>query len=227
MEHCRIFLVEDDDAIAGVISRHLARWGYLVQAAERWENILGEFTALDPQLVLLDISLPFFNGYYWCREIRKLSKVPIIFLSSASDAMDLVTAMEQGGDDFIAKPFELTVLTAKIQALLRRTYDFGAPAHLLSWCGGVLNTSEGTFRLGGQTVELTKNEWRLLQTLVENRGRVVTREELMARLWATDEFVDDNTLTVNMGRLRKKLEGAGLAGKLVTKKGVGYLAEEG
>jgi len=226
VENCRIFLVEDDGAIAGVVARYLSRWGYTVRTAEDFQNVLGEFAAFDPQLVLLDISLPFFNGYYWCREIRKLSKVPVIFVSSASDAMDLITAMDQGGDDFIAKPFELPVLNAKIQALLRRTYDFGAPAHLLRWGGGTLNVADGTFRVGDETVELTKNEWRILQTLIENRGRVVRREELMARLWASDAFVDENTLTVNMGRLRKKLESAGLTGRIATKKGVGYLAEE-
>ncbi len=226
MENCRIFIVEDDAAIAGVVARYLSRWGYTVRTAEDFQNVLGEFAAFDPQLVLLDISLPFFNGYYWCREIRKVSKVPVIFVSSASDPMDLITAMDQGGDDFIAKPFELPVLAAKVQALLRRTYDFGPPARLLSWGGGTLNAGEGTFRVGERSVELTKNEWRLLQVLLENRGRVVRREELMERLWASDAFIDENTLTVNMGRLRKKLEAAGARGRIVTKKGVGYLAEE-
>lgn len=226
MENCRIFIVEDDGAIAGVVARYLERWGYTVRAAEDLQNVLGEFAAFGPQLVLLDISLPFFNGYYWCREIRKVSKVPVIFVSSASDPMDLITAMDQGGDDFIAKPFELPVLAAKVQALLRRTYDFGPPGRLLSWGGGTLNAGDGTFRVGERSVELTKNEWRLLQALLENRGRVVRREELMERLWASDAFIDENTLTVNMGRLRKKLEAAGTRGRIVTKKGVGYLAEE-
>lgn len=226
MENCRIFIVEDDGAIAGVVARYLERWGYTVRGAEDLQNVLREFAAFDPQLVLLDISLPFFNGYYWCRELRKVSKVPVIFVSSASDPMDLITAMDQGGDDFIAKPFALPVLAAKIQALLRRTYDFGPPARLLSWGGGTLNAGDGTFRVGERSVELTKNEWRLLQALIENRGRVVRREELMERLWASDAFIDENTLTVNMGRLRKKLEAAGTRGRIVTKKGMGYLAEE-
>jgi len=207
------------------VERHLSRWGYEVRQAEDLADVLGGFAAFDPHLVLLDISLPFFNGYYWCREIRKRSKVPVIFISSASDPMDLITAMDQGGDDFIAKPFQLPVLTAKIQALLRRTYDFGAPAHLLSWDGGTLNPSDGVFRFQDRTVELTKNEWRLLQALLENRGRVVRREELMERLWATDSFIDENTLTVNLGRLRKKLESAGFPSKIITKKGIGYFVE--
>ncbi len=226
MEHCRIFLIEDDAAIAGVVERYLTRWGYTVRAAEDFQRVLDECVAFDPQLVLLDISLPFFNGYHWCRELRKVSKVPIVFLSSASDSMDLIAAMDQGGDDFIAKPFELPVLAAKLQALLRRTYDFGPPSHLLRWGGGTLNASDGTFRVGEKTVELTKNEWRLLQTLLERRGQVLRREELMARLWASDDFVDENTLSVNMARLRKKLEAAGATGRIVTKKGVGYRAEE-
>jgi len=219
----RIFIVEDDEVIAHILQEHLAGWGYPVRAAADFEHVLSEFVAFDPQLVLLDISLPFFNGYHWCSEIRKLSKIPILFLSSASDNMNLIMAMSMGGDDFLAKPFALPVLTAKVQALLRRAYDFGAPSHLLECGGAVLNVSDGTLRVNGETVELTRNEWKILQLLMENRGKIVSRDALMTRLWESDAFVDENTLTVNMTRLRKKLDGGGLSDFIRTKKGAGYL----
>lgn len=223
MNSYRIFIVEDDEVIARVMREHLTSWGYLVRAAADFEHILSEFAAFDPQLVLLDISLPFFNGYHWCTEIRKLSKVPIVFISSASDEMNLIMAMNMGGDDFLAKPFERSVLTAKVQALLRRTYDFGAPSHLLECGGAVLNVSDGTLRVGGETVELTRNEWKILQLLLENREKIVSREALMTRLWESDAFVDENTLTVNITRLRKKLDSSGLPDFIRTKKGLGYM----
>lgn len=223
MEHYRIFIVEDDSVIARIVKEHLASWGYCVRCGADFEHITEEFARFDPHLVLLDISLPFFNGYHWCTELRKLSKVPIIFISSASDNMNQVMAMNMGGDDFLTKPFDLSVLTAKVQALLRRAYDFGSAAQLLECDGAVLNLSDGTLRVAEETVELTKNEWKILQLLVERRGQVVTREALMTRLWESDAFVDENTLTVNVNRLRRKLEGAGLADFIRTKKGVGYL----
>lgn len=179
----------------------------------------------DPQLVLLDISLPFYNGYYWCAEIRKLSKVPIIFISSASDKMDIVMAMNMGGDDFLSKPFDLTVLTAKVQALLRRAYDFTVESALMECRGAVLNTADGTLVFRGERIELTRNEHRILQMLMQNRGKIVSRDAIMTRLWESDSFVDENTLTVNVARLRKKLEGAGLTDFIKTKKGSGYLVE--
>lgn len=225
MECWRIFLVEDDPVISGAVAAHLRTWGYTVIQAADFQNVLAEFVAADPQLVLLDVSLPFYNGYHWCEEIRKLSKAPILFLSSASDNMNQVMAMTVGGDDFLAKPFDLTLLSAKVQALLRRAYDFGAPARLAAWGGAVVNLSNGSVSAGGVRVELTKNETRILQMLLENRGRVVSRESLMARLWESDAFVDENTLTVNVARLRKKLEGLGLSGEIRTKKGAGYWVE--
>lgn len=227
MTSYRIFIVEDDAVIASVVREYLTGWGYTVRCAERLDAVLSEFAAFDPQLVLLDVTLPFFNGYHWCAEIRKVSRVPILFLSSASDNLNLITAMNLGGDEFISKPFELPVLAAKIQALLRRAYDFGAPSRLLDCGGAVLNLSDGTLRLGGETVELTKNEWRILQLLLENRGQIVSRSALMTRLWESDEFVDENTLSVNVNRLRKKLSGIGLSDFIRTKKGAGYLVEEG
>lgn len=221
----RIFLVEDDEVIAGAVARHLEGWGYTVRCAQAFDRVLQEFAAFDPQLVLLDISLPFFNGYHWCQEIRKISRVPILFLTSAGDSVNTVMAMQLGGDDLLSKPFDLQVLSAKVQAMLRRAYDFGPPARLLQCGGAVLNVSDGTLTVGGQRVELTRNEFRILQMLLERKGQTVSREALMTRLWESDSFVDENTLTVNVGRLRRKLEAAGLPDFIRTRKGAGYLVE--
>lgn len=222
----RLFLVEDDSAIAGAVCRYLEGWGYAVSCAQKFDDVLSEFAAFDPHLVLLDLSLPFFNGFHWCAEIRKISKVPILFLTSASDSLNVVTAMQMGGDDLLAKPFDLPVLSAKVQALLRRTYDFGPAAHLLSCGGAVLNVSDSTLSISGERLDLTKNECRILQLLFEHKGEIVSREALMTRLWESDSFVDENTLTVNIARLRRKLAGAGLQNLIHTRKGVGYLAKE-
>ena len=221
----RIFIVEDDAAIAAALQKHLTTCGFDVRCAEDFRNVLAECTAFDPQLVLLDITLPFYNGYHWCQELRRVSNVPVVFLSSASDNMNIVMAMNMGGDDFIAKPFDLNVLLAKIQAILRRTYDFAAPAPTLEHRGAVLNTADASLMYQGQRIELTKNDYRILQTLLERKGSVVSRETLMEKLWETDSFVDENTLTVNIARLRRKLEAAGLPDYITTKKGLGYLIE--
>lgn len=221
----KIFIVEDDAAIAGAVKRHIESWGCEVKTAEDFKNVLGEFLAFDPQLVLMDVGLPFFNGFHWCCEIRRLSKVPIIFLSSASDNMNIVMAMNMGADDFIAKPFDLQVLTAKVQAMLRRCYDFAGSGRVLSHAGAILSLDDGTLSFGGVRQELTKNELRIMQVLMENNGRTVSRELLMQRLWETDSFVDENTLSVNVARLRKKLEGMGLEGFIVTRKGMGYMVQ--
>lgn len=212
-------------AIAAALQKHLTTWGFDVRCAEDFRNVLAECTAFDPQLVLLDITLPFYNGYHWCQELRRVSNVPVVFLSSASDNMNIVMAMNMGGDDFIAKPFDLNVLLAKIQAILRRTYDFAAPAPTLEHRGAVLNTADASLTYQGQRIELTKNDYRILQTLLERKGSVVSRETLMEKLWETDSFVDENTLTVNIARLRRKLEAAGLPDYITTKKGLGYLIE--
>ena len=223
----RIFIVEDDGVIAGAVERHLESWGYQVARAQKFDAVLEEFAAFGPQLVLLDISLPFFNGYHWCREIRKVSQVPILFLTSAADNVNLVMAMQMGGDDLLAKPFDLQVLSAKIQAMLRRAYDFGAaPAAALSCGGAVMNVANGTVTINGRRVELTRNESRLLQLLLEKKGRIVSRDAMMTALWESDSFVDENTLSVNVNRLRRKLEAAGLPDFIRTKKGVGYLVED-
>ena len=219
----RILIVEDDMGIAEAMKKQIEMWDLETRCVENFRNVLEEFADFNPQLVLLDISLPFYNGYYWCGEIRKFSKVPIIFVSSASDNMNIVMAMNMGGDDFIAKPFDLNVLTAKIQAVLRRTYDFGTQMTVLQHRGAILNTSDASLTYNGERIELTKNDYRILRTLMENKGKVVSRDALMERLWETDSFVDENALTVNIARLRKKLELAGLNDFIVTKKGMGSL----
>lgn len=221
----RIFIVEDDRGIAQAIEQQLSMWALDAKCVEDFRQVLREFSQYDPHLVLLDIALPFFNGYHWCNEIRKVSKVPIIFLSSASDNMNIVMAMNMGADDFIAKPFDQTVLMAKIQAMLRRTYDFATSVPVLEHRGALLNTGDNTLTYEGQQIDLTKNEYRILLTLMENKGKVVSREKLMERLWETESFIDDNTLTVNVNRLRKKLDAAGLMDFIITKFGVGYLVE--
>lgn len=218
----RIFLVEDDETIARLIKKHLEKWEYEVSTVQDFGNVLGEFAVCDPQLVLLDIRLPFYNGHYWCTQIRQVSKVPIIFLSSVSDNMNIVMAMNMGADDFIPKPFDLEVLTAKVQALLRRSYDFAGSSSMLEHKGMLLNLSDATLLYQEQKVELTKNELKILQTLIENKMQVVTRETLMTRLWESDMYVDENTLSVNVNRLRKKLTSIGLEDSILTKKGNGY-----
>lgn len=217
--------MEDDPGIAGEIQKQLSAWGFEARQAEDFRKITEEFSAFQPHLVLLDIMLPFYNGYYWCGEIRKVSRVPVIFLSSASDNMNIIMAVNQGADDFVSKPFDMGILTAKIQALLRRTYDYGIQTEILEHRGAVLNTGDATLRYEGRVLELTKNEYRILRTLMESRGKVVSRERLMERLWETDSYVDENTLSVNVNRLRKKLDGAGLTGFITTKIGMGYLIE--
>lgn len=221
----KIFIVEDDEIIGKSVENHIASWGCETKRVSDFRHVLADFVAFDPQLVLLDISLPFFNGYHWCTEIRKISKVPIIFISSASDNMNIVMAMNMGGDDFIAKPFSLEVLTAKVQAVLRRTYDFGGQSDLLEHRGAILNMSDATLTFEGEKVDLTKNEYKILQTLMESKGKIVRRDTLMTRLWETDSYVDENTLTVNITRLRKKLEQAGMLDFIQTKKGIGYIVE--
>ncbi len=221
----RIFIVEDDTDIANAVRKHLEGWGFEARCAEDFRNIAAEITAFAPQLVLMDIGLPFYNGFYWCAEIRKISKVPVVFLSSASDNMNIVMAMDMGGDDFIPKPFDLTVLMAKIRAILRRTYDFGGTSEIIEHKGAVLNISDASLSYSGGKVELTKNEYRVLLTLMENKGKVVSRDALMNKLWETDCYVDENTLTVNVSRLRKKLDNAGLKDFIATKSGMGYIVE--
>lgn len=217
----RILIVEDDAVIASEIRQNLERWGFDAHTASDFSDITGIIEKISPHLVLMDISLPFFNGYYWCGEIRKRSKAPVIFLSSRSDNMDIVMAVNMGGDDYIAKPVSMEVLTAKIQAMLRRAYDYEMPGSL-SLRDATLDTGALCLVREGMRTELTRNEARILQLLLQKKGSVVSREQLMLSLWDSDEFVDDNTLTVNVNRLRKTLGDAGLSDCIITHKGEGY-----
>ena len=219
----KILIVEDDNTIAERLASHLKKWNYKTVCVRDFKNVMEEFKKTDPQLVILDIGLPFYNGFYWCQEIRKVSKVPVLFLSSASDNMSIIMTVNMGGDDFIAKPFDLNVLTAKVQALLRRTYEFAGATNLLEHKRAILDKENGILTYQGEKIELTKNEWRILQVLMEHKGKAVSRDTLMMRLWESDSFIDDNTLTVNVTRLRRKLEEIGLSDYIQTKKGVGYL----
>ncbi len=222
----KIFIIEDDEKIAEGLKEYLSKWDYEVATVKDFKMVREEFMAFEPELVLLDITLPYFNGFHWCNEIRKVSKVPIIFLSSASDNMNIVMAMNMGGDDFIAKPFDLMVLTAKIQALLRRSYSFRGEVNMLEHKGVMLNISDATVTYQDEKIELTKNEFRIMQILMEHSGKVVKRDQIIERLWESDSYVDDNTLTVNVNRLRKKLETIGLTGYIETKKGIGYYIKD-
>ena len=221
----RILIVEDDRGIADAIKTQAEMWDLQVRCVQNFRNVMEEFSTFDPHLVLLDITLPFFNGYHWCSQIRQVSKVPIIFISSASDNMNIIMAMNMGADDFIAKPFDGSVLMAKINALLRRTYDFTGAVTVLQHKGAMLNTADNTLIFEGKDIPLSKNEYRILLTLMENKGNVVSREKLMEKLWQTDSFVDENTLSVNVGRLRKKLDSVGLTDFIETKFGVGYIVK--
>lgn len=221
----KILIIEDDKIISGEIKKHFASWGWDVFAVTDFRNVMGDFAGFGPQLVLIDISLPFFDGYHWCSEIRKVSKVPIIFISSASDNMNIVMAMNMGADDFIAKPFDINVLSAKVQALFRRTYEFGESSNIIEHNGAVLNLGDATLHYDDNLIDLTKNEYGIIKTLLQEKGKVVSREAIMENLWQSDNFIDDNTLTVNVTRLRKKLDDAGLHDFIKTKKGMGYLVD--
>ena len=221
----RLFIVEDDRGIAEEIEKIARTWALDVMICEDLSDVVSQFSSFDPHIVLLDIKLPFAGGFHWCSEIRKISSVPIIFISSAADNMNIVMAMNMGADDFIAKPFDANVLMAKMNALLRRSYDYAPSSPVLSYKGAFLNTGDNSLTYGSEKIELTKNEYRILLCLMENKGKVVSREKLMERLWETDSFVDENTLSVNVNRLRKKLDNAGLENFIATKFGVGYIVE--
>ena len=218
----KILLVEDDEVIRQQVKKMLEQWGYEVVLVEDFMEVLSIFVKVEPHLVLMDIGLPLFNGYHWCQEIRKVSEVPIIFISSTNENMNIVMAMNMGADDFINKPFDLNVLTAKIQAILRRTYSFSKQFHILTYKDLVLNILEATISYQIQIIELTKNELKIMQMLFEKSETFVSRDDLMIALWQSDQFVDDNTLSVNMNRLRKKLDDFGFDSLIQTKKGLGY-----
>lgn len=215
-------IVEDDEVISSTLKRHLEKWNFEVYVVEDFEHVIDVFLDYQPTLVLLDISLPFYNGYHWCQEMRKVSEIPIIFISSTNENMNIVMAMNMGADDFINKPFDLNVITAKIQAMIRRTYSFSKQFHILTYKELILNLLEATVSYHEQVIELTKNELKIMQMLFEKAETYVSRDELMIELWQSDQFVDDNTLSVNMNRLRKKLDDFGLDSLIQTKKGIGY-----
>ncbi len=222
----RMLIVEDEEGIASAIEAQAKTWSIECLTVTDFRSVMKTFAEWEPHIVLMDISLPFFNGYYWCGEIRKVSEVPVIFISSAGDNMNIVMAMSMGADDFITKPFDMGVLMAKVRAMLRRTYDFSVSSSVIEHRGALLNTADNTLIFGDEKIELTKNEYRILLTLLESKGKVVSREKLMEALWKTDSFVDENTLSVNVNRLRKKLDTAGLRDFIVTKFGVGYIIEQ-
>ena len=215
-------IVEDDEIIASSIKKHLEKWNYDVFVVNDFENVLEDFRQYEPLLVLLDISLPYYNGYYWCQEIRKESEVPIIFISSTSENMNIVMAMNMGADDFINKPFDLTVLTAKLQAILRRTYSFNKTQNVLNYQSLTLDLLKGVISYHEDSIELTKTELKIMQILFEHAGQIVSRDTIMEALWQSEAFVDDNTLSVNINRLRKKLDAFSLSQLIHTKKGIGY-----
>ncbi len=221
----KILLVEDDEIISKSIMQHLENWDFEVITVRDFKNITNEFTECNAHIVLLDLILPFYDGFYWCKEIRKISNVPIVFLSSASDNMNIVMAVNMGGDDFISKPFNVSVLLAKIQAILRRTYDMPNGISILEHKGIILNLNDFTLSYRDKSMELTKNEFRILETLLVNKGKIVSRDTLMMKLWQDDNYVEENTLTVNVTRLRKKLEDLGIDDFIKTKVGCGYIIE--
>lgn len=220
-----VFLVEDDESIFRSVEEKLGQWGLRVAGPPDFREVMAAFAEAQPHLVILDIGLPAFDGFHWCREIRAMSNVPIVFLSSRDHPMDQVMAMNMGADDFIQKPFNADVLLAKIQAILRRTYSYGEEKpDVVEWSGAVLDLKRGAIRSGGTEIELTKNEFFILAVLVESKNEIVSRDELIRRLWDDERFVNDNTLTVNINRLRAKLGEIGLGDAIVTKKGLGYMA---
>lgn len=221
----KIFIVEDDPIIANSIKSNLTSWGFEVRVSEDYKNVIEEFQKFSPNLVLLDITLPFFNGYHWCKMIREKSTVPIIFLSSSSENLNIIMAMDLGADDYITKPFNMDILLAKIRALLRRSYDFVSDINFVYHNGLELNLSEMKVSYEGKTEILTKNEFKILELLLKNKGSVITREKLMKRLWMSDEYIDDNTLTVNVARLRTRLKEIGVGDLIITKVGVGYYVQ--
>lgn len=221
----KILIVEDDKSISKSMANYLEKWDYVVGEIEDFKNIMEKFVQFDPHLILLDISLPFFNGYHWCNEIRKISKVPIIFISSTSESMNIIMAMDMGADDFIVKPFDLSVLVAKVNALIRRTYSFGDQVAVLEHKGVVLNLENTRLLFQNQGIELAKNEFRIAKILMEHRNKVVSRNQLMTELWESESFIDDNTLTVNVSRLRRKLEEIGVKDFIKTIKGSGYMVD--
>ncbi|HBG0756347.1 TPA: response regulator transcription factor [Clostridioides difficile] len=220
----KIMVVEDDVSLKNIIAKCLTKWGHDVHQIENLENIIEEFKNYNPELVLLDINLPFYDGFHWCNEIRKISKVPIIFISSRNSNMDVIMGVNLGADDYIQKPFSVDVLVAKVNALLRRTYNFvDNNSNQIIHNGVTLDLSTATINYEDNTIELTKNEIKILHELMKYKGQIVSRNKLMKKLWDNDWFVDYNTLTVNVNRIRSKLNEIGLEDFIETKRGLGYI----
>ena len=219
----KIMIVEDDEIISNSIASYLEKWQYNTCEVQNFQNVVHEFVEYSPDLVLMDINLPYFDGYYFCEKIRKISKVPIIFISSVNDDMNIVMAMNIGADDFIEKPFKLVVLKAKIEALLRRVYNFNSGTNLIVYKDVIFDMSRDEIKCGEELAELTKNESKILTVLLENREKIVSREEIINALWQSDNFIDENTLSVNVNRLRAKLKSIGVDEFITTKKGKGYI----
>ncbi|MFD1419328.1 response regulator transcription factor [Companilactobacillus keshanensis] len=220
----KIMIIEDDPSISKLISENLEKWHLDSYVTENFETIIEQFKEYKPDLILLDINLPVFDGYYWNQEIRKISKIPIIIISSRNSNMDQIMAMNMGADDFVEKPFSVDILIAKINALLRRTYDFTKnSSDIIEYNGLKLNLSNGTVEIGDQKIDLSKNEYKLLQRLLRDQGKIITREQLLNFMWDDERFVDDNTLTVNINRLRTKIAHFGINNYIVTKVGQGYI----
>jgi DNA-binding response OmpR family regulator len=227
----RIFLVEDEPKLAAIVADHFTRFGYDLVIATRFDDLKQEFLDVDPALVLLDINLPWFDGFYWCRQIRTVSTVPIIFLTARGGAMDQVMAIDNGGDDYIVKPFSLEVVMAKVRGAFRRAYGeyavTGSTDHIVEHSGLTWDAQRLTASFDQHTSELSRNEGQLLAALLRAKGKVVRREALLEALWDDLEFVDDNTLTVNVTRLRRKLAELGIADAVRTVRGEGYRLEVG
>ncbi|MFK4565570.1 two-component system response regulator SapR [Enterococcus sp. UD-01] len=220
----KIMIVEDEATIRELISEELQKWQFDTFGTTDFNQVLDDFQREEPQLILMDINLPVFDGYYWCQKIREVSKVPIIFISSRNTNMDMIMAMNMGADDFVTKPFQVDVLIAKINALLRRSYNYSeVGSEVMTHNGITLNVDNGSMEINGEVIDLSKNEYRLLYILIKKHGKILTREKLLRALWEDERFVDDNTLTVNINRLRKKIEQAGIQGYIETKVGQGYI----
>lgn len=222
----KIMIVEDDIKIREIILENIKKWGYDGLVVEDFNIVFNTFVEFKPHLVLLDINLPTFDGFYWCNKIREVSKVPIIFISSRNTNMDIIMSVNMGGDDFVQKPFSLDVLMAKVNALLRRTYSYtNIEANIIEHDGIILNLKDNDVIYDDKKMDLTKNEFRILYILMKNCGDVVSRDKIMRKLWEDESFVDDNTLTVNINRLRKKLSDIGVKDFIKTKRGQGYIVK--
>ncbi|WP_168123815.1 response regulator transcription factor [Paenibacillus sp. HB172176] len=221
----RIMIIEDDEKIRRIVSNTLSKWKYEVVETKEFDHILEQFHADQPQLVIMDVNLPVFDGFYWCQQIRAVSKVPILFLSSRNQNMDVIMAINMGADDYVQKPFDLDVLTAKVSALLRRNYTYQDESLQLAHGELRLHLANSSIQVGEQSAELSRNEFIILQTMLRKQGKIVSRDELMQMLWNDEQFVDDNTLTVNVNRLRRKIAQLGLEEFISTRKGMGYMIE--